>query len=166
MSERHSKECEFFDVCLHAESGIECHAHPAQRKPEEALRVTRDALGDIQVVYEKFKHLDHLLADREWGGKDLRLSILHDLWEVISGIAQSQIKKERRVKMLEPVEFRYLLDLFMVSDPWPLEDGTRECQSYKVVEGLLNEQARGRGYPDGWMVAYHEFNLVVRFRNS
>lgn len=49
--------------------------------------------------------------------------------------------------------FRVLLDLFMVSDPWPLEDDT----SKGILFGFLCAEASKRGYDD-WVVAYHEFD--------
>lgn len=47
-------------------------------------------------------------------------------------------------------EFRSLLDLFMVSDPWPLGD-----KAHGVLLDLLTCESRVRGY-DYWEVAYHE----------
>ena len=48
-------------------------------------------------------------------------------------------------------EFRTLLDLMMVSDPWQLSEESRS-----VFEFLLNTESIKRGY-DAWIVAYHEF---------
>ena len=48
-------------------------------------------------------------------------------------------------------QFQTLMDLAMVSDPWPLDYGNEE------ITELLHEEARSRGY-DGWYVAYHEFD--------
>lgn len=50
-------------------------------------------------------------------------------------------------------EFRALLDLFMCSDPWPVDD-KGENQTY--VENLANRESESRGYQD-WIEAYHEF---------
>lgn len=50
--------------------------------------------------------------------------------------------------------FRILLDLFMVSDPWPLSK-----ESNDLLEAELNEEAALRGY-DAWEVAFHEFGKV------
>lgn len=45
--------------------------------------------------------------------------------------------------------FRVLLDLFMVSDPWPLsEEGRRE------YEQVITAEASRRGH-NGWVEAYH-----------
>ena len=49
-------------------------------------------------------------------------------------------------------EFRHLLDLYMVSDPWPLKDGN----SHEVVGNLLNRVAKNYGCKD-WVEAYHSF---------
>lgn len=49
--------------------------------------------------------------------------------------------------------FRALLDLFMVSDPWPLEDKQKA-----VVFGFLTAEANKRGF-DSWTEAYHEFEV-------
>lgn len=48
--------------------------------------------------------------------------------------------------------FRVLLDLYMVSDPWPLEDNKKGA-----MFGFLCAEAHKRGY-DGWTEAYHEFD--------
>ena len=47
-------------------------------------------------------------------------------------------------------EFRALLNLMMVSDPWPLSKEEND-----ILEHMLDTEARVRGY-DGWIVAYHE----------
>jgi len=47
--------------------------------------------------------------------------------------------------------FRALLDLYMVSDPWPLEPGDNA-----VVFAFLCAEAQKRGY-SAWTEAYHEF---------
>jgi len=48
--------------------------------------------------------------------------------------------------------FRELLNLFMVADPWPLEDE----KSKAVIFGFLCAEASKRGYDD-WIEAYHDF---------
>ena len=48
-------------------------------------------------------------------------------------------------------QFQTLMDLTMVSDPWPLDYGNEE------ITELLHAEARSRGF-DGWYVAYHEFD--------
>jgi len=53
---------------------------------------------------------------------------------------------------ISDLAFRALLDLFMVSDPWPLEDE----QSKAVLFGFICAEASKRGYSD-WMNAYHDF---------
>lgn len=52
--------------------------------------------------------------------------------------------------MVPDQEFRELLNLVMVSDPWPLDD-----ESEKVVTGFLEREAQERGF-DTWTEAYHE----------
>ena len=47
-------------------------------------------------------------------------------------------------------EFRTLLDLWMVSDPWPLDDN-----AHSVIEAYLDRASIDRGFPN-WVVAYHE----------
>jgi hypothetical protein len=49
--------------------------------------------------------------------------------------------------------FRVLLDLYMVSDPWPLED-----KDNLVIFGFLSGESQKRGYK-GWVEAYHEFEV-------
>ena len=50
-------------------------------------------------------------------------------------------------------EFRCLLDLFMVSDPWPLDDR----ESNKILGEMLDRLARERSFKD-WVGAYHREN--------
>jgi len=45
--------------------------------------------------------------------------------------------------------FRVLLDLFMVSDPWPLTEEARH-----EYEQILCAEASRRGH-NGWVEAYH-----------
>jgi len=47
-------------------------------------------------------------------------------------------------------EFRVLLDLIMVSDPWPIEQRNK-----RTLINLLNGESRKRGYV-GHIQAYHE----------
>lgn len=49
-------------------------------------------------------------------------------------------------------QFRVLLDLFMVSDPWPLE-----ISKHETMKDMLHEESVERGYDD-WVHAYHEFD--------
>lgn len=48
-------------------------------------------------------------------------------------------------------EFRMLLDLAMVSDPWPLDQ-----RAYDTLLDMLNDEAARNGF-DGWLDAYHRF---------
>lgn len=48
--------------------------------------------------------------------------------------------------------FRVLLDLYMVSDPWPLSD-----RENGVLFAFLSAEASKRGF-DSWTEAYHEFD--------
>lgn len=50
-------------------------------------------------------------------------------------------------------EFRMLLDLRMVSDPWPLDE-----QASETMLEMLNRKAALEGYMD-WVDAYHRFRL-------
>ena len=45
----------------------------------------------IQEVYEKFKHLDQLLSDKEWLwlANNLLYAILYDLWQAIKEAAEN-----------------------------------------------------------------------------
>lgn len=47
-------------------------------------------------------------------------------------------------------ELRVLLELKMVSDPWPLSD-----KDMVVFNRLLNIESKMRGY-NGWVDAYHK----------
>ena len=62
-------------------------------------------------------------------------------------------------KMTGP-QFRALLDLWMVSDPWPVTDISVELGGYgdsnDLVTELLDGEARARGI-DGVVTAYHQF---------
>lgn len=51
----------------------------------------------IQEVYNKYKHLDHLLNDKEWLcpiGSEINLKnhILYDCWKAIKAEAESEIE--------------------------------------------------------------------------
>ena len=48
--------------------------------------------------------------------------------------------------------FRVLLDLHMVSDPWPLN-----AEQHGMMLAFLECEASERGYKS-WVEAYHEFN--------
>ena len=57
--------------------------------------------------------------------------------------------------MISDTEFRVMLDLFMVSDPWPLDWG------HEHMETVLDSEAILRGY-DHWVEAYHEMPYPLR----
>lgn len=46
----------------------------------------------IQEVYEKYKHLDICLSDKEWVGDNFKYSILYDLWQTIKTMASELVK--------------------------------------------------------------------------
>lgn len=59
-------------------------------------------------------------------------------------------------KRMTDLQFRALLDWWMVSDPWPLStDGWQ----HQELEALIVSEAQRRGY-DGWADAYHEFKVA------
>lgn len=37
----------------------------------------------IDEIWEKWRHLDHLLSDRDWIGDNPRQEILYDLWQAV-----------------------------------------------------------------------------------
>lgn len=47
--------------------------------------------------------------------------------------------------------FRVLLDLYMVSDPWPLTDAADV-----ILHALIDSEGQARGFTD-WVTAYHRF---------
>jgi hypothetical protein len=51
--------------------------------------------------------------------------------------------------MTDPV-FAIILELFMISDPWPLEE-----EKNATLEAALNEMAQERGF-ENWVAAYHQ----------
>ena len=53
---------------------------------------------------------------------------------------------------MKDMQFRVLLDLMMVSDPWPLPDNG----SHDEFINMLRNEAKQRGYDDE-IVAYHNF---------
>lgn len=56
-------------------------------------------------------------------------------------------------KKLTETEFKSLLNLVMVSDPWP--SGRK---GERTLKGLLDYEAGVRGYED-WVEAYHELQV-------
>lgn len=59
---------------------------------------------------------------------------------------------QRYVPVLTGTQFRALMDLIMVSDPWPLED---DEFSQNTLIDLANKEAHARSF-DSWIDAYHE----------
>jgi len=53
---------------------------------------------------------------------------------------------------MKDMQFRALLDLMMVCDPWPLEDNGSRNELLR----LLTNEAKKRGYDDS-LAAYHAF---------
>lgn len=51
--------------------------------------------------------------------------------------------------ILTSAQFRALLDWWMVSDPWPLEEWQHE-----ELRTLIETESDARGWPD-WVEAYH-----------
>ena len=49
-------------------------------------------------------------------------------------------------------QFKALLDLLMVSDPWPLDE-----QAHRALLAYANAESGKRGY-DGWIHAFHEID--------
>lgn len=47
--------------------------------------------------------------------------------------------------------FRVLLDLYMVSDPWPLSSAADD-----TLHALIDAEGQARGFGD-WVTAYHRF---------
>lgn len=54
---------------------------------------------------------------------------------------------------MDDEQFRMLLDLWMVSDPWPLSDDANV-----TLTRMLDAESERRGY-DNYVVAYHEFRV-------
>jgi hypothetical protein len=50
-------------------------------------------------------------------------------------------------------QFRILMALSMVNDPWPLQTGQSD------INDLLDDEARERGFCD-WLEAYHAWPAV------
>ena len=50
--------------------------------------------------------------------------------------------------------FRDLLDLYMCSDPWPMDQA-----SHDRITAILNDEAKERDFPS-WVEAYHNFKLT------
>jgi hypothetical protein len=64
--------------------------------------------------------------------------------------AEARKEPDNELKcMLTSAEFRVLLELVMVSHPWPLDKGA------DVIKKLLDSEAQIREY-DGWIDAYHK----------
>jgi hypothetical protein len=66
-------------------------------------------------VYEKFKHLDHLLSDERWLGEDNpRAAILRDLWLAVKEAVDNQEGRSadaaERSNQLTPEAYRELIE--------------------------------------------------------
>lgn len=61
---------------------------------------------------------------------------------------------ETPTPVLSDDEFRALLDLLMVSDPWPIDTDTGQ---HLLLQDLAAREWAARGHDDNsWLVAYHE----------
>ena len=69
----------------------------------------------IKEVYEKYKHLDHLLSDQKWVGDNLKDSILYELWQAVKEDVEViddkewrdlEIDRARRLRMERYEEYR------------------------------------------------------------
>ena len=58
---------------------------PAEMNREFAERADR-----LQECYDKFKHLDILLSDKDWYGDDPRSQILYELWQAIKAAQEGK----------------------------------------------------------------------------
>jgi len=47
----------------------------------------------IKEVYNKYKHLDKVIMDREWCIMDIKSSILFDLWQTIKEANKCLVRK-------------------------------------------------------------------------
>jgi len=53
------------------------------------MNTAKDKCDPIIEVYEKYKHLDYLLADKDWvGGGKHQATITRDLWAAIKDYAE------------------------------------------------------------------------------
>ena len=52
--------------------------------------------------------------------------------------------------------FRALLDLLMISDPWPLDE-----KSHDELRCFADKESRLRGHDD-WIEAYHDYKLIEK----
>jgi len=61
----------------------------------------------IQEVYEKFKHLDQLLSDKEWLGltNNLLYAILYDLWQAIKEAPENNSDEDNEGDLPYPKEY-------------------------------------------------------------
>lgn len=93
-------------------------------------------LKDTEEVTEgAFEDFEPITMDEETNATEEHDTFHHDLGN----------------ERLDDKEFRLLLDLFMVSDPWPLED-----DRFVIMEKLLMKEAHVRGF-DSYIEGYHEF---------
>lgn len=56
---------------------------------------------------------------------------------------------------MKNMELRALLDLLMVSDPWPLDN-----QAQRHLVDFADRESQRRGF-ENWTVAYHEFDATT-----
>jgi len=52
----------------------------------------------IEEIYEKYKHLDKLLSDKEWLPDTFQGSILYDLWQAIKNLRKEKVSKKCQPK--------------------------------------------------------------------
>jgi len=80
----------------------------------------------VQEVYDKYKHLDHLLSDKQWLSESPQSQCLHDLWMTI--------KQESAVKT------KYFGGVIWGSiEPETLTDG---CDSYDMATEELMQKIK------------------------
>ena len=76
-------------------------------------------------------------------------------WKTVENMTNSIIEKTDKISNLlsqlcNDDCFCVLLELCMVSDPWPLSHG------HEIFTDFLDDEARRRGFCD-WIEAYHKF---------
>jgi len=84
-------------------------------------------------VIDNLKKDNRRLTEELWATQD-------KLFDVLKTLDKKQITKQ---------QYRVLLDLFMVTDPWPLP-----LESASIMEDYLNKLAPDFGHPN-WVEAYH-----------
>ncbi len=48
----------------------------------------------IQEVYAKYKHLDHVITDKEWAARDFQGHIMYDLWQVVKQAVKESVNEK------------------------------------------------------------------------